>query len=427
MSNRSFDIIKENIEHLSNTIDLFTKSVILFGVNTSSFKMLNYLREKGVIPKAIIDNNLRFSGKTYLGIPTNTPKTVLGSYDKDAIILIVSRFFEEMKEQLLKMGYTEQQIYQMDNKVDNIKPNSIEEVIEEHKLGFEIYKNIQKEFGEDKKIIMCPYAGLGDVYFISAYIVSYCEIHNIDNFVLTVIGNTNMKIAYMFGIENIKIITQQQSNLLKNFATFMGAKRIGVEILSHRLISFDNIMYNFEQAGLLDWGTIFRYGVLEISKNTKPRYITIDKESKVVNLLEEIKKKLHCGKTAIISPYANTIIGMEDGFWEEIVIKLKEKNYEVYTNSIGDNEPIIAGSQPLAFPIEIAKEVVEYAGVFIGVRSGLCDVIEAVQAKVFVLYPDKRSLFYNLKSMGFGKDVTECIYNEIWNEENWLELMKKEV
>ncbi len=425
LSKRSFDIIKENIEHLGNTINLSVKSVVLFGVNSSSFKMVNYLKEKGIVPRAIIDNNPNFSNKTYLGIKAGTPETMIGDYDENIIILIASRYFKEMKQQLLDMGYLEDQIYQMIKyQVYDTKLSSIEENITESKKGLEVYKRLREEFGATKKIIMCPYAGLGDAYFISRYIDKYCEVHFIDNFVLTVIGNTSRKIAQMFGIENIKVLTQMESDMLLHFAAFMGTKKLNVKILTHTLIPFEKIMYNFEQSGRLDWGTIFRHAVLEISENIKLQYNTVDKGESNNILLENMKNSFHSGKTAIISPYTNTLANIEDEFWEKIVVKLKKNGYQVFTNSIGEQEPAVIGSLPITFPIEIAKEVIECADIFIGVRSGFCDVIEAAHGNIFILYPDKRSLFYNLKGMGFGENATECLYNEIWEEQNWTMLMQ---
>ena len=98
---------------------------------------------------------------------------------------------------------------------------------------------------------------------------------------------------------------------------------------------------------------------------------------------------------------------MENRVWQDVIQCLKDNGYDVYTNSIGEKEPVLPGTKAISFPIEIAREVVELAGVFVGIRSGLCDVIEAADAKVFVLYPDSRQMFFKLKSMGFGERVYE--------------------
>lgn len=59
----------------------------------------------------------------------------------------------------------------------------------------------------------------------------------------------------------------------------------------------------------------------------------------------------------------------------------------------------------------------EAAGNFIGLRSGLCDVISQSHAKKIILYPDriyqegKYISFYSLKNMGLCMDAEEKVVN----------------
>ena len=43
---------------------------------------------------------------------------------------------------------------------------------------------------------------------------------------------------------------------------------------------------------------------------------------------------------------------------------------------------------PLDFPLTIANDILEYAGYFIGVRSGFCDIILNAACKKIILYPE---------------------------------------
>lgn len=426
MSNKNFDIIKKNIESLSVEINLTEKDVILFGVNTSSFEMFRCLRKNTITPKAFIDNNLRFSGKTYLGVKADTPEAVLGkNYNNKAVILITSRYFNEMKKQLVDMGYTEKQIYQIIKyEAYDTKLSSLKEAEEDLWRGVRIYQRLRNNFGEEKKIMICPYAALGDAYFIARYLDAYCKVHEIRKFVLVIVGNTCKRIVEMCGIEeaNIRVLNQKESDELMNFVAFIGEKKLNAAILTHCLVPFERIMYHFDLTGSMDWGTMFRRVVLDLPEEAKPHYNNIEKNKEQLILLSEIRNKLYSSKSVIISPYANTLADIEYEFWENMVVVLKRYGYQVYTNSRGEDEPAVAGSEALTFPLEIAKEVIEAAGVFIGVRSGFCEIIEDASAEIFVLYPDEKSLFFSLKSMGFGGDVAECIYSEIWKNERWLNL-----
>jgi len=62
-----------------------------------------------------------------------------------------------------------------------------------------------------------------------------------------------------------------------------------------------------------------------------------------------------------------------------------------------------------------AISIVEAAGIFIGLRSGLCDVISSAKAEKIIIYPDrvyqggKYIDFYSLKNMGLSEEAEERI------------------
>ena len=96
---------------------------------------------------------------------------------------------------------------------------------------------------------------------------------------------------------------------------------------------------------------------------------------------------------------------------------LINKGYKVATNSGGKTEPAIKGTTGVFFPLDIAPQIIEEAGTFIGVRSGFCDVISGTKAKKIILY-DKRNRFYmgsafeyfSLKAMELCDDAIEIEY-----------------
>ena len=69
------------------------------------------------------------------------------------------------------------------------------------------------------------------------------------------------------------------------------------------------------------------------------------------------------------------------------------------------------------FPLDIAPQIIEEAGVFVGVRSGFCDVISGTKAKKVILY-DKSNRFYmgsafeyfSLRGMKLCDDAVEIEY-----------------
>ncbi len=65
----------------------------------------------------------------------------------------------------------------------------------------------------------------------------------------------------------------------------------------------------------------------------------------------------------------------------------KEQGRQVFTNVAGDEKPL-RGTIPISPLICEMKSVVERAGTFIGIRSGMCDVIRTAKCRKIALYPD---------------------------------------
>ena len=93
------------------------------------------------------------------------------------------------------------------------------------------------------------------------------------------------------------------------------------------------------------------------------------------------------GKTAIISPYAKSVASLPENLWTDIVEDLKQQGYELFTNVCGDEKPL-QGTKPISPRIAEMKSAVERAGLFIGIRSGMCDVIKTADCRKIALYPD---------------------------------------
>ena len=74
-------------------------------------------------------------------------------------------------------------------------------------------------------------------------------------------------------------------------------------------------------------------------------------------------------------------------FWEQKALEYIKQGYSVYTNIVGD-EQVVHGTLPLTVPINQMKAVVEHAGVFIGIRNGLCDVLNTANCRKIVVIPD---------------------------------------
>ena len=121
---------------------------------------------------------------------------------------------------------------------------------------------------------------------------------------------------------------------------------------------------------------------------------------------------------------------MEEKFWELLADRLKQKGYDVCTNVGAIDGEAIQGTIPVFVDIIDMQQFVEKAGVFISLRSGLCDIVGNANCQKIILYhfgfiseegvKELKGL-YSLKKMGFGGKLDEYVIDK----ENETEIMDK--
>ena len=93
------------------------------------------------------------------------------------------------------------------------------------------------------------------------------------------------------------------------------------------------------------------------------------------------------GNSVIFSPFAKSVPVFPAAFWRDIVKYYKDKGYSCFTNVAGKEHPL-PGTLGISPDISQMQSAVEYAGTFVGIRSGLCDVIKYAKCRKIALYPD---------------------------------------
>ena len=124
----------QKIDELLKNGSLNNKKIVLFGLNTSSYAAKEYLETRQMKVFAYVDNDRRkieemndfiedvlprhMRGSSYKTESENLvkayyPETLLGKFDDGYAILIASKYYVQMKEQVQRMGYIEKKrIYQ---------------------------------------------------------------------------------------------------------------------------------------------------------------------------------------------------------------------------------------------------------------------------------------------------------------------------
>lgn len=92
-------------------------------------------------------------------------------------------------------------------------------------------------------------------------------------------------------------------------------------------------------------------------------------------------------KTVIFSPYAYCVRNLNPLFWNLLGKELENRGYKVFVMLDPKTEKNEFGFPSIFFKYADTKAILEYAGNFIGLRSGFCDIMSSSNCNKVVLYP----------------------------------------
>ncbi len=121
---------------------------------------------------------------------------------------------------------------------------------------------------------------------------------------------------------------------------------------------------------------------------------------------------LPVGRTVLLSPWAHSWrCALPEQWWIDAVRDLTRRGYKVVTNVANRGRSIdmkgadqlgcIPGSQAVDLPLSDMIPFAELCGHFIGMRSGLCDLLARADAKKLVIYPYGEGIGHYLTGLPF--------------------------
>lgn len=336
--------------------------------------------------------------------------------------------FELLRYQVIEWKCFLRNIKNKWNKVVNKKIHILMNYLNEYyyiRRGMQIYNRIQKEYQSTIPILVYDYSGLGDVFVFCGLLAHNSEKIVGKEYILTVIGGSSKKVAKMFNINNVCALTNEESIYLSHFAKFLGDKYCIKSITPFSRVMYAECISPSLAGSKINMLDMYKYVFFELDKSDTFQYPFICMEEEVIDKLFK-DYGLEPYNTVILSPYANTIVGYPIDFWIDLSEKLKEKGYCVCTNC-GGNEKEIPGTIRFSFGLEIAEKVLDYAGYFIALRNGFCEIVCHSTAKKILIYPIYDIFnsnvydFCSLKKMGIGRNYIEIK----WKYSNYKKLEEK--
>lgn len=378
--------------------------IALFGVTKTAQCAVKILENYDI--KAYLDNDIKKVGQTIAGIPVRLPEDLPREDNPYLVILICTRRYREALAQLMELGYEPNKsifiVYSVS--LGNDLSEESEEYLLETKIleGKKVYEEIRRKYPEETMIIR-PYAGTGDIYLLGGYIPHLEKKFHMKKVILIVPGVSETKVAKMFGIEALSYTREDIWRLL----TFV--RMVGFEILN--AFSFN---INLDQARVRKFNIYRKKDLHTISQK-----MVFEKKSKVVSfpmhqcsadsLFE--KYNLKRGKTVLMSPYATGVKSFSLNEWGKLATAFKKRGFSVCTNIAGKKEHGIEGTKEIFIPYDKVLDFVNKAGIFIAMRSGLCDIVSSTTADMIVFYPANMYQgvgfyynFFSLEHMGLRKE-----------------------
>ncbi len=403
MDSQHYAEMKEKFSRLKTAGVFEGKAVFLFGHCNATEKLAELFLTEGYMVEAILDNNTAKQGMGCQNIPVVDPDRIVGQ--ENAVVCIVSRAYAAMKAQLQRMGYLGG-IYGL-VAYDSFSVYSLSEETQDRMSQRIRRGTISLESMKSKYMgmfrIYCPFLALGDVVLAMSYLPYFLERREISQYAVFVVGNACGEVAEMFGAEAVEVLTQKEMDEQVQAVIYL---RDTGSFIAHHDRPYVVNLWKILFVKKIPFEELYRIGVFGLSGDFKP-YNPV--KLTIYEKLEEIP----AGNAVILSPYAKSVANLPGEYWELIVEYCSQKSYQVYTN-VAKGEKELPGTFRLEVRLSELQSVVERAGIFIGLRSGLCDVIKGADCRKIALYPD---CFYS---------STRWKAEEIFHLDGWENIVVKD-
>ncbi|MDR1320423.1 MAG: hypothetical protein LBK56_03215 [Gracilibacteraceae bacterium] len=367
------------LDALVNKRSFVERAVFLFGHCNATEEMADWLLARGVSPAAILDNSVSKQGLSYRDIPIAPPETIRGYTAEGSAVLIASRFFAEMAAQLRRLGYDGEIVQAADYdsfSEYSLAPETVSRKYARMRRGAKTLARIRSERPEDF-LVVCPYNALGDAYWALAFLPAYQAKQGIGAALAVVTGEGCRQVAEIFGMPHIVALSGAEMDDLVQALIFTRAENC---LIAHHDRPYTDNIIKYLDKRFLSFIDYYRLAVYGLPSGTEPAAPT---DLRPYNGPVRLVK----GKTVVLAPYARSVAGPPAAFWEDIAAQWRREGYLVCTNITGE-EQAVRGTVPLRLPLSQIISAAEYAGRFVGLRSGLCDVLTTARLRKTVVFPD---------------------------------------
>lgn len=341
-----------------------------------------WLRERGLEPVGILDNDSVKWGRSFMGLTIFAPQVALLPHESSIRIIVHSpKYWAEIVQQFTGYGYAEgQQVFVLERP----SPERNWQVVQ---AGVELYRELRQEYGA-RRIFLAD-GPMGDYYLLGLYFHSYCQREGISSYLMVGASKGLKKLSPYFDIEPVVVLTQEQSDSLIQAWTFLGGEVLELCPLTRWQGKFrfnPSLLRLSHHCTFMD---TFRHFAFGLSKDAQPFHPNWQGDRETVETYFKARD-VKPGQGVLLAPFAYSAQILPWSFWQELALALQEKGYQVFINAAGAEEQSdIEGATVLRFEFPETILAMEYLGWVIGTRSGFFDVTCCANCRRIVFYPPK--------------------------------------
>lgn len=281
--------------------------------------------------------------------------------------------------------------------------------------GYRFYQKLREEYGHDTHLLLIPYEGTGDAYLVGCILEEYLLEHKIQKYIVLQPLTLGAKVLKIFGVDRVRPITLEERNWLSQFQLFCREAITHLHVMHFQPCNHISLLNRVEGIHQIHFRQMYEIMGFDFSRLRAPCCLTSMEEVAETFRVRQFKP----GCTVVLAPYAETIPSMPLEIWQRIADRLTKLGYCVCTNSSGEREPVLLGTQRVFYPFGEILPAIELAGAFVGIRSGLCDVISGAHCKKVIVYPKQFCWglspvfqYFSLNRMGLCSDAVELEFTD---------------
>ncbi len=363
--------------------------VLAMGSAQNVAMMRDYLKCYGLEFTAVVDEDPAQTGKSRAGLPVYNAQAILHPLRENALILIfASNRNHGIKEMLTAWGYQENLHFFLLRDLPNGEADSEDRFSRQcvkAKQGLAIYEKLKASCGKNAHLFLMRGA-TGDVFLNGLFLAPYCHKLGIKDFVVAGDAKGLNRLAPLFGWPKVVALSYGEAEALQLAYTFWHKMDITDLFMWENTLPLNKCRLRMqERFSFLDTYQRFIYKNLVSPEDwQQPLFSPLSE-----NLRQKYRKWGLCeGNTVIVSPNAYSVKKLPEWFWERVAGALQGKGYKVFVNlnPMAELNPF-RSMEPVFFPYEECDAILRYAGHFLALRSGLCDIVAQVHCRKVILYP----------------------------------------